>query len=163
LGDVVGLLRSQPDKAATKVEQLFKRTRELEKELSDTRQALLTSNNSDAADNVQEIAGVKVMAVRMDGADAKTLRAAVDKFKDKLQSGIVVIGSVSGDKVHIAAGVTKDNTDKIRAGDLIKPVAEQIGGKGGGRPDFAQAGGTKVEALDQALESVAVWVAEQLG
>jgi alanyl-tRNA synthetase len=74
-----------------------------------------------------------------------------------------VIGSVSGDKVHIAAGVTKDNTDKIRAGDLIKPVAEQIGGKGGGRPDFAQAGGTKVEALDQALESVAVWVAEQLG
>jgi len=86
----------------------------------------------------------------------------VDRFKDKLQSAIIVVGSVDNGVVRLAAGVTKDNTDKIRAGDLIKPVAEQVGGKGGGRPDFAQAGGNNADALDAALESVSGWVAEQL-
>jgi alanyl-tRNA synthetase len=99
----------------------------------------------------------------MDGADAKTLRVAVDQIKDKLQNAVVVLGSVDDDKVRLAVGVTKNITDKIRAGDLIKPVAEQVGGKGGGRPDFAQAGGNNAAALDQALESVAGWVEEQLG
>lgn len=80
-----------------------------------------------------------------------------------MQNAIVVVGSVDGGKVRLAVGVTKNNTDRIRAGDLIKPVAEQVGGKGGGRPDFAQAGGTKPDALDQALGSVPGWVAEQLG
>jgi alanyl-tRNA synthetase len=98
----------------------------------------------------------------MDGADAKSLRDAVDRFKDKLQSAIIVLGSANGEKVHLAAGVTRDNTDRIRAGDLIKPVAEQVGGKGGGRPDFAQAGGSDASALDAALASVPGWVAEQL-
>jgi len=162
LGKLAGLLRSQPDQAATKVEQLLKRTKDLEKELAAAKQALITGKGSDHTESVQVIAGINVLAARMDGADAKTLRDAVDKFKDKLQSAVVVLGSVDGGKVHLAAGVTKDNVGKIKAGDLIKPVAEQVGGKGGGRPDFAQAGGTDVGALDQALESVAAWVAEQL-
>jgi len=162
LGELAGMLRSQPDKAAVKVEQVLRRTRELEKELAAARQAIAIGTANDHFDNVQEIAGIKVLATRMDGADAKTLRDAIDKFKDKLQSAVVVLGSVDGDKVRLAAGVTKDNIDRIKAGDLIKPVAEQVGGKGGGRADFAQAGGTDAAALDQALESVAVWVADQL-
>jgi len=168
LNTLAGLLRSQPDQAATKVEQLLKRSKALEKELASAKQALISGKGLLAPDgakpfsNVKEIAGIKVLAARMDGADAKTLRDAVDKFKDKLQSAIVVLGSVDGGKVHLAAGVTKDNIGKIKAGDLIKPVAELVGGKGGGRPDFAQAGGTKTEAIDEALGSVAEWVAEQL-
>ena len=162
LDDVAALLRSQPDKAATRVEQLLKRNKDLEKDLAAAKQALVMGEATDHSDNVQEIAGIKVLATRMDGADAKTLRDAVDHFKDKLQNAIVVVGSVDGGKVRLAVGVTKNNTDRIRAGDLIKPVAELVGGKGGGRPDFAQAGGTKPDALDQALGSVSAWVAEQL-
>ena len=162
LNDIAGLLRGQPEQAAAKVEQLLKRTRELEKELAAAKQALVSGQAVDHAASVQEIGGIKVLATRMDGADAKTLRDAVDRFKDKLQNAVVVVGSVHGDKVHLAAGVTKNNTDRIKAGDLIRPVAEQVGGRGGGRPDFAQAGGTDAEALDRALESVAGWVKEQL-
>jgi alanyl-tRNA synthetase len=163
LDELAGKLRSHPDQAATKVDQLLKRTKDLEKELATAKQALITGKGADFTDSVREIAGIKVLATRMDGADAKTLRDAVDRFKDKLQSAIIVLGSVHGGKVHLAAGVTKDNIGKIKAGDLIKPVAEQVGGKGGGRPDFAQAGGSDAAALDQALESVPAWVAEQLG
>ena len=162
LGDLAGMLRSTPDQAAAKVEQLLKRTKDLEKELAAAKQALVTGQATDHADAVEEIGGIKVLATRMDGADAKTLRDAVDKFKDKLQNAIVVLGSVDDGKVRLAAGVTKNNTDKVRAGDLIKPVAEQVGGKGGGRPDFAQAGGTDPSKLDQALKSVSAWVAAQL-
>ena len=162
LHDISALLRSQPEQASAKIEQLLKRNKELEKELAAARQALVTGSSSDHTENVQEIAGIKVLATRIDGADAKTLREAVDRFKDKLQSAVVVIGSVDDGVVRLAAGVTKDNTDRIRAGDLIKPVAEQVGGKGGGRPDFAQAGGNNVEALDEALNSVPEWVAAQL-
>ena len=162
LSNVAGMLRSQPDQAAAKVEQLLQRSKDLKKELSAAKQALITGKGSDPFEGVQEIAGIKVLVTRMDGADAKTLRNAVDKFKDKLQNAVVVLGSVDDGKVRLAAGVTKNNIDKIRAGDLIRPVAKQVGGKGGGRPDFAEAGGTDVDALDQALESVPAWVAEQL-
>ena len=123
----------------------------------------MSGQTSDHSENYDEVAGIKVLATRMDGVDAKPLREAVDRFKDKLKSAVVVIGSVDNGKVRLAAGVTKDNVDKIKAGDVIKPVAEQVGGKGGGRPDFAQAGGCKPEALDKALKSVPAWVAEQLG
>jgi alanyl-tRNA synthetase len=162
LGDLADLLRSTPDQAATRVEQLLKRNKDLEKELAAARQALVTGQAADHSEAIEEIGGIKVLATRMDGADAKTLRDAVDRFKDKLQSGVVVLGSVDDGKVRLAAGVTKNNTDKIRAGDLIKPVAEQVGGKGGGRPDFAQAGGSDPSKLDAALKSVSGWVAEHL-
>ena len=98
----------------------------------------------------------------MDSADAKILRDAVDRFKDKFQNAVVVLGSVENGKVRLAAGVTKNNTDRIRAGDVIAPVAQQVGGKGGGRPDFAQAGGSNPERLDEALASVADWVSDLL-
>jgi alanyl-tRNA synthetase len=162
LDELAGMLRSQPELAAAKVEQLQKRVKDLEKELVAAKQALATGGTTDHSADIQEIAGIKVLATRMDGADAKTLRDAVDRFKDKLQSAVVVLGAVDDGKVRLAAGVTKNNTDRIRAGDLIKPVAEQVGGKGGGRPDFAQAGGSDPEALDRALESVPQWVAEHL-
>lgn len=159
LSSLAGLLKSVPDQAAAKIEQLIRRGKDLEKELAAAKQALVSGQAADHSESVQEIAGIKVMVARMDGADAKTLRDAVDKFKDKLRTAVVVLGSANGDKVHLAAGVTKNNIDKIRAGDLIKPIAEQVGGKGGGRPDFAQAGGSDVAALDDALASVAPWVA----
>jgi len=162
LGDVAVLLRSQPDRAANKVEQLLRRNKDLEKELVAAKRALISGQAQDHSENVQDVAGIKVLATRMDGADARTLRDAVDRFKDKLQSAVVVLGSVEGGKVRLAAGVTKDNIGRIKAGDVIKPVAEQVGGKGGGRPDFAQAGGSKPEALDAALKSVPGWVAENL-
>jgi len=163
LDTVAEMLKSQREQAPGKVEQLLKRNRELEKELAAAKQALVAGQGVDHSANIREIGGIKVLATRMDGADAKTLREAVDRFKDKLGSGVVVVGSVDGGKVRLAAGVTKNNTDRIRAGDLIKPVAVQVGGTGGGRPDFAQAGGTNPEALDDALGSVPDWVAEHLG
>jgi len=162
LGDVASLLRGQPDQAVAKIEALMKRNKDLEKELAAAKQALVSGQAVDHSQSVQEIGGIKVLATRMDGADAKTLRDAVDRFKDKLHNAVVVVGSVDDGKVRLAAGVTKNNTDRIKAGDLIRPVAEQVGGKGGGRPDFAQAGGNNPEALDQALNSVAEWVAQQL-
>jgi alanyl-tRNA synthetase len=162
LEQLSAMLRSAPDQAALKLEQLQKRAKELERELAATRQRLV-SGGADVGDAVTEVGGIKVLASRMDGADAKTLRDAVDRFKDKLESAVVVLGSVEGGKVRLAAGVTKNNTNRIRAGDLIRPVAERVGGKGGGRPDFAQAGGSNPEALDAALASVPAWVSEQLG
>ena len=163
LAELSGALRSQPDQALAKVEQMSRRIRELEKELAGARQALVTGQAVDTSGDVTEIGGVKVLATRMDGADAKTLREAVDRFKDKLANAVIVLGSVDDGKVRLAAGVTKNNTDRIRAGDLIKPIAEAVGGRGGGRPDFAQAGGSDSSNLDQALKSVPAWVAERLG
>ena len=162
LNDLAGMLRSTPDDAAAKIEQLLKLNKELEKKLATAKHALITGEGSDEADNVREIAGVKLLVSRMDGIDAKSMRDAVDRAKDKLQNAIVVFASVDDGKVRLAAGVTKNNTDRIKAGDLIRPLAEQVGGKGGGRPDFAQAGGSDASKLDAALESVADWVAKEL-
>ena len=163
LAGLAAQLRSQPSEVAARIEQLQKRAKELEKELAAAKQSLATGQATDHSAQVREIGGIKVLATRMDGADAKTLRDAVDRLKDKLQDAVVVLGSVDDGKVRLAAGVTKNHTDRLRAGDLIKSVAAQVGGKGGGRPDFAQAGGTDPSKLDQALESVPGWVAEKLG
>ena len=159
LGDI---LKTQPDQAAAGVAQLLKQNKELQKKLATARHALITGEASDQEDLIQEIAGIKVLAARVEGLNASLLREAVDRAKDKLQNAVVVLGTVEDGKVRLAAGVTKNNTDRIKAGDVIKPVAEQVGGKGGGRPDFAQAGGNNPDALDAALESVSAWVAEQL-
>jgi alanyl-tRNA synthetase len=162
LADVARLLKSQPDQAAARVEQLLMQNKDLQKRLATARHALLTGEGSDQEDDIREVAGIKVLATRLHGVDAGLLREAVDRAKDKLQNAVIVLGTVEDGKVLLAAGVTKNNTDRIRAGDLIKPVAEKVGGKGGGRPDFAQAGGSKPEALDEALGAVPDWVAEQL-
>ncbi len=163
LNEIAGVLKAQPDQAAARVEQLLKEKKEIQKRLATARHALITGKGSDQEDEIQEIAGIKVLAARVYDVDAGMLREAVDRAKDKLQNAVIVLGTVDDGKVLLAAGVTKNNTDRIRAGDLIKPVAEQVGGKGGGRPDFAQAGGSNPEALDSALNSVSAWVAEQLG
>jgi len=163
LNEVAGELKAQPDQAAARVEQLLIQNKDLQKKLATAKHALITGEGSDQEDYIEEIAGIKVLAARVHDVDAGMLREAVDRAKDKLQSAVVVLGTVEDGKVLLAAGVTNDNTDRIRAGDLIKPVAEQVGGKGGGRPDFAQAGGSNPDALDAALGSVSAWVAEQLG
>ncbi|MGB5355032.1 MAG: alanine--tRNA ligase [Woeseia sp.] len=163
LDEVASLVKSNRDQVAAKVEQLVRRTRELEKKLAETKQRLLSGGGANDNDDVTDIGGIKVLAKRMDGADAKTLRDAVDRLKDKLQSAVVVLGSVEDGKVRLAAGVTKNNLDRIRAGDVIQPIAEKVGGRGGGRPDFAQAGGTDPDSLDAALAAVPDWVARQLG
>jgi len=145
LGEVAAMLRSTTAQAPTKIEHLLKRSKELEKELASTKQKLLTGGDT-IDDDIVEVDGVKILSARIDGADAKTLRDAVDRYKDKLQTAVVVLGSVDGGKVR----------------DVIQPVAEQVGGKGGGRPDFAQAGGSNPDALDKALASVSAWVSERL-
>jgi len=162
LDDVAAMLRTPRDQVPAKIEQLQRRVKELEKELTAAKQKLLAGQAGDINENVVVVDGLNVLATRMDGADAKTLRDAVDRFKDKFGSAVVVLGSVDNGKVRLAAGVTKDAVDRIRAGDVIRPVAEQVGGKGGGRPDFAQAGGSNPDALDAALDSVPGWVAAQL-
>jgi len=158
---VAALLKSQPDLATSKIEQLLKRNKDLEKELAVAKQALVTGGASNPVE-AQEIGGIRLLVSRIDGADARTLRDAVDRYKDRLQSAVVVLGSVDAGVVRLAAGVTKDHTDRVKAGDLIRPVAEQVGGKGGGRADFAQAGGNNAAALDAALASVSSWLAEHL-
>jgi alanyl-tRNA synthetase len=160
--EVAAMLRTPRDQIPAKIEHLQRRVKELEKELAAAKQKILTGTTNDIEENVVVVEGLSVLATRMDGADAKTLRDAVDRFKDKFESAVVVLGSVDNGKVRLAAGVTKDAVDRIRAGDVIRPVAEQVGGKGGGRPDFAQAGGSNPDALDAALKSVPGWVAEQL-
>ena len=162
LGGVAAALKSGPDDALQKVEQLLRRNKELEKELAAARQRLLTGGAGDVGGEAIDVKGVKVLVSRMDGADARSLRDAVDRFKDKLGDAVVVLGSIDDGKVRLAAGVTRNNVERIHAGELIQPVAEQVGGKGGGRPDFAQAGGSKPEMLDEALASVADWVGNRL-
>ena len=163
LETVAGLLKSQRSQAAARVEQLLRRNKELERELAAARQQLLSGPTSAGAENITLVGNIKVLASRLDGADARALRAAVDRYKDKLESAVVVLASVDAGKVRLAAGVTRNNTDRIKAGDVVRSVAEQVGGRGGGRPDFAEAGGNDPSALDAALDSVPGWVAAQLG
>ena len=123
--------------------------------------SLASSGSDSLLDNVNDINGIKVLSARMDDIDAGGLRDSVDHLKDRLGSAIVVLSSVDGEKVRIAVGVSKDLTARIKAGNLVNFVAGQVGGKGGGRPDFAQAGGNRPDLVDDALASVAGWVAEQ--
>jgi alanyl-tRNA synthetase len=163
LDDIATILKSPRDQARHRVGLLLKRNKQLEKELAAAKQQLITGESSAAMSDVTEIDGIKLMVARMDGADAKTLRDAVDRFKDKLGSAVVVLGSVDDGKVRLAIGVTKNNTDRVRAGDVAQAVAAQVGGKGGGRQDFAQAGGSQPENLDGALASMGEWMREKLG
>jgi alanyl-tRNA synthetase len=154
LRDVAGLVKSGRDDVAAKIEQLLDRTKSLEREIQTLRRKLARGGGRDVLQEVQLVNGIKVLAVRLDGADAKSLRDTADQLKDKLASGVVVLAAVDGDKVSLVASITKDLTAKLKAGDIIKPVAELVGGRGGGRPDFAQAGGNRPENVDQALALV---------
>jgi alanyl-tRNA synthetase len=120
------------------------------------------SQGDDLADQATEINGVKVLAANLEGADANALRETMDKLKDKLKSAAIVLASVNDGKVSLAAGVTSDLISKLKAGDLVNHVASQVGGKGGGKPDMAMAGGTDASQLPQALASVSAWVHQKL-
>ena len=154
LREVAGLVKGSRDDVSDKVVQLIERARNLEREVAKLKSSLATGGGRDLLDEAEEVNGVQLLVARLDGADVKALRSAADRFKDKLRSGVVVLGSVEADKVYLVAGVTKDLTDRLHAGKLIKPVAECVGGSGGGRPDFAQAGGTLPDKLDEALALV---------
>ncbi len=154
LRDVAGLVRSGRDDVAAKVGQLVERTRSLERELDQVRLKLASGGGRDLLSEARVVNGVNVLAARLDGADAKALRDTADQLKDKLRSGVVVLVAVEGGKVHLVASITKDLTAKLKAGDLIKPVAERVGGRGGGRADFAQAGGDQPQNVDAALALV---------
>jgi alanyl-tRNA synthetase len=163
LGEVAHLVHGSRDEATDKVREALERIRMLEKENRALKDKLALSSGRDLADAAVEVAGVKVLAIRLDGADAGTLRTALDQLKARLGSAIIVLGSVASDsKVLLVAGVTADQTARVRAGELIASVAAQVGGKGGGRPDFAQAGGSNPLALDEALAGVAGWVRSRL-
>ncbi len=154
LRDVAGLVKGGRDDVRDKVAQIIERARNLEREVAKLKSRLATGGGRDLLDETENVNGVQLLVARLDGADVKALRSAADGLKDKLGSGVVVLGSVEGSKVYLVAGVTRDLTDRIHAGKLIKPVAECVGGSGGGRPDFAQAGGTLPDKLDEALALV---------
>jgi alanyl-tRNA synthetase len=163
LSRVAGLVRAGREDVAAKVSQLLERNRKLEKELEALKARLASSEGSDLASRAQDVGGIKVLAARLDGADAKILRDTVDQLKNKLGAAAVILGAVQGEKVSLVAGVTKAETARLKAGELVNHVARQVGGKGGGRPDLAQAGGSQPQNLDAALASVADWVERQIG
>ena len=147
-------LKSNPDQVITKVDQLIRQNRELEKELDQLKARLATTKGDDLQKQVVEVDGVKVLAAQVDGADAKSLREMLDRLKDKLGSAVIVLASIEGEKVNLIAGVTKDLVSRFHAGKLVGELASQVGGKGGGRPDMAQAGGRDAASLPRALASV---------
>lgn len=163
LNEIAQLTRGKRDEAGERVRQLVERNRQLEKELEQLKGKLASSAGSDLAAQAQDINGIKVLAAKLDGADVKTLRDTLDQLKNKLGSAAVVLAAVQNGKVSLVAGVTKEQTKQIKAGELVNAVAQQVGGKGGGRPDMAQAGGSDPAALDAALASVPDWVRQQLG
>ena len=163
LGNIAGLLKTSKEGVSDKVQQLFDRNKQLEKELEQLKGKLASSAGSDLAADATDIQGIKILAAKLDGADVKTLRDTLDQLKNKLGRAAIVLAAVNGDKISIVAGVTKDETKQIKAGELINVVAQKVGGKGGGRPDMAQAGGNQPEHLDEALASVVAWVEDKLG
>jgi len=159
IGDTVG---ASGDDVEQRAAQLVERARRLEKELEQAKARLAASAGGDLAEQAVEVDGLQVLAARLDGADAKTLRETVDRLKNKLGRAAVVIGTVNDGKVQLAAGVTKADTGRINAGELVNFVASHVGGRGGGRPDMAQAGGDQPDRLDPALGRVADWVRDTL-
>ena len=162
LGEVADLVKAEREETSAKVNQLLERNRKLEKELDALKAKLANSQGSDLAGQAQEVGGIMVLAARLEGADARSLRETVDQLKNKLGNAAVVLGAVSDGKVALVGGVTKAETRRLKAGELVNHVASQVGGRGGGRPDMAQAGGNQPENLDAALASVADWVKRQI-
>ncbi len=156
------VLKAQPSELTQRITQVQDQVKQLEKELSALKSKMASSQGDELAGQAIEVAGVQVLAATLEGADVKTLRETVDKLKDKLKSAAIVLASVEGGKVSLIAGVTADASKKVKAGELVNFVAQQVGGKGGGRPDMAQAGGTEPANLPAALAGVKGWVEAQL-
>jgi alanyl-tRNA synthetase len=158
---VAGTLKAAPGELQNRVMQVLDQVRTLEKEVAQLKGKLASSQGDELVSQAVDVKGMKVLAARLDGADAKTLRETMDKLKDKLKTAAIVLAAVDGGKVQIAAGVTADRMGKVKAGELVNFVAQQVGGKGGGKPDMAMAGGTDASKLPGALQSVQAWVAER--
>ena len=147
---------------AVLVRQFLDRTRLLERELEQLKAKLASSAGASLLSQVVQVNGQQVLVARLDDIDPKGLRTSMDELKNRMQSGVLLLATVSDGKVSLIAGVTADLTGKVKAGELVNQVARQVGGKGGGRPDMAQAGGTEPAALPAALESVIPWLEERL-
>lgn len=160
--NLASLLKTSPDKLKSRIEQLMQKSRQLDKELQSLKGKLASLSGSDLIENAIDVDGIKVVAARLEGADVDTLRETMDQLKNKLKTAAIVLASVHGGKVRLVSGVTKDTTDRIHAGKLVNFVAQQVGGKGGGRPDMAQAGGDNPAGLETALASVADWIKDSL-
>jgi alanyl-tRNA synthetase len=158
LRNVADLVRAQPQEVATRLAQIQDQVKTLEKELARYKSKMASSQGDDLAAQAVDVAGIKVLAAAIEGADAKALRELADKLRDKLKSCAVVLGSAADGKVALIAAVTPDATSKVKAGELVNFVASQVGGRGGGKPDLAQAGGTEPDKLPAALQGVADWV-----
>jgi alanyl-tRNA synthetase len=162
VSSVAGTLKVTPADVPARLSQTLEQVRALEKEIAALKGRLASSQGDELLGRAVEVKGLKVLAATLDGADAKTLRETMDKLKDKLKSAAIVLAAVEGAKVQLAAGVTADAIAKVKAGELVNFVAQQVGGKGGGKPDMAMAGGSDAAKLPQALASVQGWVAERL-
>lgn len=159
LADIAGLLKGARDSVVEKVKGLSDRNRQLEKELEQLNSKLTAAKSGDLAANAETINGIKVLVEKLDGVESKALRDTIDQLKNKLGSAVIVLATEESGKISVAAGVSKDLTSRIKAGDLVKELTAKLGGKGGGRPDFAQGGGTDVAALPDALASVKATIA----
>jgi alanyl-tRNA synthetase len=161
VGGVAGALKVTPAEVPARVTSVLDQVRTLEKEIAALKGKLASAQGDELLAQAVDIKGLKVLAATLQGADAKTLRETMDKLKDKLKSAAIVLAAVDGDKVQLAAGVTADAIGRVKAGELVNFVAQQVGGKGGGKPDLAMAGGTNAAQLPAALASVQGWVAER--
>jgi alanyl-tRNA synthetase len=157
-----GSLKASPAELNSRIAQVLDQMKSLEKEMAALKAKMASSQGNELMTQALEVKGVKVLSALLPGADAKTLRDTMDKLKDKLKTAVIVLAAVDGDKVQLAAGVTSDTTGKVKAGELVNFVAQQVGGKGGGKPDMAMAGGTDATHLNEALASVQAWVTERL-
>jgi alanyl-tRNA synthetase len=160
--NVATAVKGNRDSVLDKVTQIQEKNKLLEKELEQLKSQLAKSAGSDLANQAVDVDGINVLAAAIEGSDGKTLRDLVDQLKDKIGNAAVVLATVQGEKVTLIAGVSKEVTNRVRAGDLVNSVAVKVGGKGGGRPDMAQAGGNNPAGLDAALQSVPEWVKQQI-
>ncbi len=162
VAQAAGTLKAPAAELNHRIAQVLDQVKALEKELAAAKGKLASAQGDELLTQAVDVKGLKVLAAKLEGADAKQLRDTMDKLKDKLKTAAIVLAAVDGDKVQIAAGVTADSIGKVKAGELVNFVAQQVGGKGGGKPDMAMAGGTDAKALPQALASVQAWVAERV-
>ena len=162
LNTLASQLKAKRDEVADRVNQMADKTRDLEKQLERLQQKLASSQAKDLVNNIQDINGQKVLIASLQGMDGKALRTLSDDMKSKISDGVVILASVDGDKIAVTASVAKDLTSKVKAGDIIKHVTEQLGGKGGGKPDFAQGGASDVAGLPNVLNALPTWLGEKL-
>ncbi len=162
LQDVAHLVKGDVNSITDKIRSLIERSRTLEKELQQVKGQQAAQESASLSSQAKEVKGVKLLVRQLDNVEPKMLRTMVDDLKNQLGSVIIVLATIADDKVSLIAGVTKDLTDRVKAGELIASVAQQVGGKGGGRPDMAQAGGSDVQALPAALATVEAWVEAKL-